>query len=114
MILVLALLSLRCSFCLDLGLFRIVVDCGGLCQEVERVRCSWGQETCIEMYIVHVLYIHAMFTYNAKEFCKEHLDHLMLFFAHNLCLLNPLGLYVYSSFVFLLSSLTHDTDTKGS
>ena len=46
-----------------------------------------------------------MFTYNAKEFCKKHMDHLML------CLLNPLGLYVY---IFLLLFLTHDTDTKGS
>ena len=33
----------------------------------------------ISIYIE--MYIHAMFTYNAKEFCKEHMDHLMLFFA---------------------------------
>ena len=31
----------------------------------------------IEMY----MYVNAMFTYNAEEFCKEHMDHLMLFFA---------------------------------
>ena len=29
-----------------------------------------------------------MFTYNANEFCKDHMDDLMLFFAHNLCSIN--------------------------
>ena len=61
-----------------------------------------------------LLNLYSMFTYNANEFCMDYMDHSMLFFAHNLCLLNPLGLYVYSSCVFLLSSMTHDTDTKGS
>ena len=84
---------------------------------MSRGRKSEVQLGARDVFVISIyieMYIHAMFTYNAKEFCKEHMDHSMLFFAHNLCLLNPLGLYVYSSCVFLLSSMTHDTDTKGS
>ena len=28
-----------------------------------------------------LLNLYSMFTYNANEFCKDHMDHLMLFFA---------------------------------
>ena len=57
------------SYCGEIsGLHK---DCGGLCQEVERVRCSWGQETCLlYLYILKCTYMQCLLTMQ-KNFARN-------------------------------------------